>query len=90
MWAFKIERPCPINQLEAKCMINEGYDSAEFEIMVDSSAQSSVLRIDQEFNHFIEASPLRREIFNAIERLETRKISLMDKEFKAILNRWRV
>ncbi|NOT83715.1 MAG: hypothetical protein HOP02_02820 [Methylococcaceae bacterium] len=71
-------------------MINECVDQVDLDIRLNSLEQNNVLRIEQEFSRFVQASPLRREIFNAIERLETRKISLMDNEFKAILNRWRV
>lgn len=69
-------------------MINNTFNDSDFETLPARYQQNNLWRIEQEFNHFIQASPLRQEIFNAIERLETSKIRLIDNEFKTILNRW--
>ena len=68
-------------------MIKKTLHNSDFKTLPNAQ-QANMWRIEPEFNRFIKASPLRQEIFNAIERLETSKIRLIDNQFKTILNRW--
>lgn len=70
-------------------MIEDTLTKTDLKAML-SSQPDNMGFMEHEFNCFIQASPLRQEIFNAIERLETCKISLIDNKFKAILKRWDV
>ena len=57
-------------------MINDMLNTSDLGTLHNSSQQDNVWLIEHEFSRFIQESPLRQEIFNAIERLETCKISL--------------
>ncbi|MCX7087871.1 MAG: hypothetical protein NTV00_07440 [Methylococcales bacterium] len=80
----------PKNQpTQGGCMIDNTFNNADFERPSNPSQLDDKRLIEQEFNRFIQASPLRQEIFSAISRLETSKIRLIDNEFKNLLNRFR-
>lgn len=70
-------------------MIKDTLTKTDLKAMLTSSQPDNMGFMEHEFNCFIQASPFRREIFNAIEHLENCKIQLIDHEFKALLNRWR-
>jgi hypothetical protein len=69
-------------------MINKSFNNADVKTRPEFAQPNNIYRIETEFSRFIQAHPLRQEIFNAIERLEISKIRLIDNEFKNILNRW--
>lgn len=70
-------------------MINDTLTKTDLKAILTASQPDNESFMEHEFNCFIQASPLRREIFNAIDHLENHKIQFIDHEFKALLNRWR-
>lgn len=70
-------------------MTKDTVTKIDLKVMLTASQPDNTGFMAHEFNCFIQASPLRREIFNAIDHLENCKVQLIDREFKALLNRWR-